>query len=263
LSRYFAKRFEVEVLEQQKVRETMEQQYEQEIIVRKNIELLFSHERKEMERRWKEQEIQIENLQADIQLTASEKTMMESTLVTINDQKKVLIKEVKQLRKKLEESQMLIDELRAMNLRLVENTETMQKDFEDVRGKWSESQQSLKVTLQQLHQIQQEQQHQQQEQQVQHQNHSEVEGGDSTKSLASSESIPPPEAELVNESVLQQDYEELINKFKDSHSPAPSVTSQHNFGEEDETNRDSFISESNPKKFASEEDDRRESLFLK
>ena len=153
----------------------------------------------------------------------------------------------------------------------------MQKDFEDVRGKWSESQQSLKVTLQQLHQIQQEQQHQQQEQQVQHQNHSEVEGGDSTKSLASSESIPPPEAELVisaNESVLQQlfkDNEELINKLKDSHSPAPSVTSQHNFGEEDETgsvhaeNRESFVSDSSKvKKVTSKvsEDEDRESWDL-
>ncbi len=95
-------------------------------MARKNLEGLILKERREAEKKIKEAETQMDNLTMNFQMVVAEKTAAETKSTTLGEQKKLLVKEVKQLRKKLEDSNSSVEELKAMNDRLVKAAQVLQ-----------------------------------------------------------------------------------------------------------------------------------------
>jgi regulator of replication initiation timing len=105
--------------EYSKTTEDFLKKMENEQIARKNLEALILKERKENERKIKEAEAQNDNITLNFQMAVAAKTSSETKLTTLTDQKKLLVKEVKQLRKKLEELTTNNEEMKVLNDRLL------------------------------------------------------------------------------------------------------------------------------------------------
>lgn len=129
--------------------EDLSKKIENEQVARKNLEALILKERKEAEKRIKESEAQLDNITMNFQMAVASKSSAEAKNNTLNDQKKVLVKEVKQLRKKLDDANVSIDELKVVNEKLVAATNSLQ--------------QQLKAALASLEICQQQQQQQRQQ----------------------------------------------------------------------------------------------------
>jgi myosin heavy subunit len=102
-----------------KMTEEFLKKMENEQIARKNLEALILKERKEAEKKVKEAEAQIDNITLNFQMAVAAKTSTETKVNTLNDQKKLLVKEVKQLRKRVDELSLSNDEMKSLNDRLL------------------------------------------------------------------------------------------------------------------------------------------------
>ncbi len=109
-----------------KMTEEFLKKMENEQLARKNLEALILKERKESEKKVKEAEAQIDNITLNFQMAVAAKTTSETKANTLNEQKKLLVKEVKQLRKRVDELSAANDELKSLNDRLLKAANALQ-----------------------------------------------------------------------------------------------------------------------------------------
>lgn len=109
-----------------KMTEDFLKKMENEQIARKNLEALILKERKDAEKKVKEAEAQIDNITLNFQMAVAAKTSSETKVNTLNDQKKLLVKEVKQLRKRVDELTASNEEMKSLNDRLLKAASALQ-----------------------------------------------------------------------------------------------------------------------------------------
>lgn len=97
---------------------SLENEVSNEQQARKGVEDILSHLRSELEQRKTETIIELEKAGMNIQIAVNAKTIAEKKAATLSDQKKLLVKEVKQLRSKVDQSQDTINQLKSLNDRL-------------------------------------------------------------------------------------------------------------------------------------------------
>lgn len=85
---------------------------------RKNVENLLQSEKKEAEVRIRNALLETEKASLNMQMAVASKSANDDKILNLNEEKKILVKEVKQLRKKLEASNETIENLKALNDRL-------------------------------------------------------------------------------------------------------------------------------------------------
>ena len=86
---------------------------------RKNLENLLQSEKKEAEARIRDAILESEKANLNMQMAVAAKITNDDKISSLHDEKKVLVKEVKQLRKKLESSNQTIENLKGLNDRLM------------------------------------------------------------------------------------------------------------------------------------------------
>eukprot|EP01038_Epipyxis_sp_PR26KG_P012852 gene12852-17227_t len=131
-------KLEKEIVEREEEKETEKKLYEQfvakiendieaEKALRRSLESSLTKEKKDNEVKIMEFNSQLDNANLTIQMIAAEKSVVESKNNTLNDQKKLLVKEVKQLRKKIEVTQQEFDEMKSLNEKLVQAAAELQQ----------------------------------------------------------------------------------------------------------------------------------------
>jgi hypothetical protein len=126
-------RFDIELLEHQNLIAELKAKLESEASERRNIESQLFKEKKDSEQQMKDCELQFGNLQINLQLAIASKDDVEAKANVLNDQKRLLVKEVKHLRKKLEETQTLLEEMKSMNSLLADSAEALRKEVEELQ----------------------------------------------------------------------------------------------------------------------------------
>lgn len=105
----------------------LERQLVNEQTNRRNLELFLAQQKVEFDLHIRESHGEVDKANMNMQVAVSGKTMAESKLVTLTEQKKLLVKEVKQLRGKLEQSGELVKQLQDMNDNLNTAVSILQK----------------------------------------------------------------------------------------------------------------------------------------
>jgi uncharacterized protein YlxP (DUF503 family) len=118
--------------------EEMQKRIEHEQQGRRNLEAVISKDRKETERKIQEVEAQVDTINMNFQMAVAGKASVEAKNTTLNEQKKVLVKEVKQLRKRVDDYTSTIDDLKALNDKLSAATLVLQKQLDDAMDKQEE-----------------------------------------------------------------------------------------------------------------------------
>eukprot|EP01033_Poteriospumella_lacustris_P001517 gene1517-1094_t len=130
-------RFDAELQEQQAVVTELQRQLATELTARTKLEALLVAERRERQQLDQDHAQQYGNLQIDLQLAIASKDDVEAKANVLHDQKRLLVKEVKLLRKKLEENQVLLEEMKHMNSQLADTAEALRKEVEELENKGS------------------------------------------------------------------------------------------------------------------------------
>lgn len=125
------RRFEAELQDHSDALNGLKAQLENEEMARRNLEALRLKERREFELKLQDADLQVANINVNLQMAIASKEDVEIRASTLQDQKKLLVKEVRHMRKRLDETQSLLDEMKAMNAKLVENAELMKKELEE------------------------------------------------------------------------------------------------------------------------------------
>lgn len=97
---------------------TLETQLEDEKLTRKSLEATLTQERKDAEMKVRELRAEIDKANLNMQMAIATKTLAEEKTSTLHAQKKVLVKEVKSQRTKLEQSTESLSTLKSLNDRL-------------------------------------------------------------------------------------------------------------------------------------------------
>jgi hypothetical protein len=131
-------KFEIQTNESDRERLTERNKYEERIKAiekqllleqqaRKNVENLLQSEKKEAEVRIRNALLETEKASLNMQMAVASKSASDEKIQNLNEEKKILVKEVKQLRKKLETSNETIENLKALNDRLTISSATLQE----------------------------------------------------------------------------------------------------------------------------------------
>lgn len=97
--------------------------------IRKDLELNILSERKECEARLAQAAGEVDNAMMNFQIAVASRTEAEQKSATLSEQKKMLIKEVKQQRKKLDEINEAMELLKGLNEKLVTATAELQEQL--------------------------------------------------------------------------------------------------------------------------------------
>lgn len=112
---------------------------------RKDVEILLQSTKETLEGRHKDYETQIDTISCNFQMAITGKLDAENKVATLTEQKKVLIREVKSVRKKCEEQQQIIKEMKALNENLIKATRSVQHEQDIQRFQILQLQQQLDV----------------------------------------------------------------------------------------------------------------------
>jgi hypothetical protein len=92
------------------------------------LELQLIQQKKEFELQLRESSRQLDHAELNIQMNVTSKKSIDEKNVKLNEEKKILVKEVKTLRKKLEQSVITADQLKEMNDRLSSSLSSIQEN---------------------------------------------------------------------------------------------------------------------------------------
>lgn len=112
-----------------------ERRIEQEQQGRRNLEAVIIKDRREAERRVHDIETQIETVNMNFQMAVAGKMSMESKNSTLLEQKKLLVTEVKKLRRKVDDSASNMEDLKALNDKLSAAALALQQQLRDAQEK--------------------------------------------------------------------------------------------------------------------------------
>eukprot|EP01039_Chlorochromonas_danica_P000856 gene856-931_t len=122
-----------------------EKRIEQEQQGRKNLEAIMNKDRKEADRQLNNIQQQMEAINMNFEMAIAGKAAMEAKNTALSEQKRVLVKEVKQLRKKMDESTSNIDDLKALNDKLSAATLALQVQLNEALDKIQKQSETIEL----------------------------------------------------------------------------------------------------------------------
>ncbi len=118
---------------------------EAEIQARKALEGTVHQSKESVEKKYKEYEAQIDTVSCNFQMAITGKVAAESKNATLSEQKKILVKEVKSLRKRCDDYQSSVDSLTELNKKLLKVTQGLQQQQEILQFQVLQLQQQLDI----------------------------------------------------------------------------------------------------------------------